>query len=79
MISKLLSLMGLRDHSNLIDIEKGAVWTLRQVLCLMAFVGVFSGLPLVLIRYLGYFLTGNDFYLYRMNAYIMIGTTDIPH
>jgi hypothetical protein len=66
LLNKLIAYMGQQgDRTNLIDIEAGQVWTLRQVISLMTFVGTFSGLLLIMVRYCGYFVTGDAFYLYE--------------
>ena len=39
------------------------MWTLRQTLSMLAFTGVLSVFSLIVLRFLGYFITGNSFYI----------------
>jgi hypothetical protein len=51
-----------RNQDDLLVLSE-SMWTFRQLAIMMAFVGVFTGLPLLLMRYLGYLLFGGISYL----------------
>lgn len=47
---------------DLIELEETR-WTFKQMILMLTFVGVLSGMPYLIMRCLGYFITGDRFYL----------------
>jgi hypothetical protein len=61
-INRLLVYITGRNQDDLLVISE-SMWTYRQIMGMMAFVGVCTGMPLVFIRYLAYLIIGNSEYL----------------
>jgi len=57
--------MTLRSQDDLLMVhgDNDSLWTVRQFLGLMAFVGVCSGFPHILLKSFGFFITGDHLYM----------------
>ncbi|TNV79711.1 hypothetical protein FGO68_gene8672 [Halteria grandinella] len=61
-INRLLVYINGRNQDDLLVLSE-SMWTFKQLANMMAFVGIFTGLPLLFMRYLGYQLFGGASYL----------------
>ena len=58
-----MNLIIIRQLLTFLENQGAVVWTMRQTLGILSFTGIMSGFSLIVLRYVGYFLTGNAFYL----------------